>query len=51
MALTSPEEYQSICYRSETYLQWDGTNYVTDPDLGNKYIDVTEAEYQAAVLA
>ena len=38
----APEEYQSICYRSATYLVWDGTKYTADPDLNNKYIDVTE---------
>jgi hypothetical protein len=38
----APEEYQSICYRQATYLVWDGTKYTTDPDLGAKYIDVTE---------
>jgi substrate-binding family protein len=44
----APEEYQSICYRTATYLKWDGTKYVTDPDLGNKYIDVTELMNEVA---
>jgi hypothetical protein len=36
------EEYESICYRKATYLQWDGSTYQQDPELGDTYIDVTE---------
>ncbi len=38
----APEEYQSICYRDATYLQWNGSEYTTDTPLGTDYIDVTE---------
>ena len=38
----APEEYQSICYRSATYIVWDGEQYVDDADLQGEYIDVTE---------
>ncbi len=30
----APEEYQSICYRDATYLQWNGSEYTTDTPLG-----------------
>ncbi len=39
---SAPEEYQSICYRQATYLQWNGEEYTTDTPLGTNYIDVTE---------
>jgi branched-chain amino acid transport system substrate-binding protein len=44
----APEEYQSICYRDATYLQWNGTEYTTDTPLGTDYINVTELMEQVA---
>ena len=36
-------QYQSVCKKSGTYAQWDGTKFTPDPAVGaGKFIDLTE---------
>ena len=36
-------QYQSVCKKSTSYSQWDGTKFIPDPTLGaGKFIDLTE---------
>lgn len=35
-------QYQSVCKKSISYSQWDGTKFTPDPSLNGEFIDVTE---------
>jgi len=38
----NPPEYESVCARTATYAEWDGSAYTIDPAIPNGVIDVTD---------